>query len=103
MAEKMQTSPACSPRLADLLHPVFLAEVPRADELDFNASFASHLLRVLPRSDCGMARQISDSRDIRIFLSYRNDVIPPAKQIFGNVPKISIRSQKPNTPAICQA
>jgi hypothetical protein len=38
---------------------------------------------------------------ICIFLSYRNDVIPPAKQIFGNVPKISIRSQHPNTPAIC--
>src|SRR5437016_3807375 len=30
-------------------------------------------------------------------------IIPPAKQLRGNVPKISIRSKQPSTPVICAA
>ena len=36
-----------TPAGQNLFHPVFLPEIPLADELDLNASFGSHLLRVL--------------------------------------------------------
>src|SRR6202046_2592614 len=38
----------------NLFHPVFLSEVPLADELDLDPRFSSHLLRVLanPGAEC---------------------------------------------------
>jgi len=62
----------------NLLHPVFLPEVSLADELDLDASVRRHLFGVLPNPVPERLGEPSGSRRMRIFLSNRNDVIPPA-------------------------
>jgi hypothetical protein len=68
---------------------------------DLDSGFGSHLLRVLANP---VAERLSELRIVEDpDLPLVDDVIPSAKQIFGNVPKISIWSQQPNTPAISPA
>src|SRR3954447_16624201 len=82
-----------------LFHAILFSEVPFADELDLDARVRCQLLRVFANA---VPERLGEPGviEIRMFLSNRNEVIPPAKQIFGKVPKISIRSQQPSTPAI---
>ncbi len=86
----------------NLFYAVFFAEVPLADEFDLNARFRRQLLRILanPVTERFGELRVVEHPDVS---RVQYDVIPPAKQIPGNVPKISIRSQQPNTPAICAA
>ena len=64
-----------TPAGQNLFHPVFLPEVPLADELDLDSRFGRHLLRVLANP---VAERLGELRIVEypIFLSYRNDVIP---------------------------
>jgi hypothetical protein len=78
------------------LHQVFLPEVPLANELDLQARLRRQTLGGFPEP---VAEWLGELRIVEdpYLLSNRNDVIPPAKQIFGSVPKISIRSLQPDS------
>ena len=95
MAEKMQTSPACSPRLARISFTRSSIRKFRFRTNSISIPASSAIISAFSRIRLRNGSANFGYSNIRIFLSCRSDVIPPAKQIFGNVPKINIG---PNSP-----
>ena len=86
----------------DLLHTIFLPEVALADELDLDASVRRHLFSVLPNpvpKRVGELRVVEDAN----FPLKQKRRHSPCKADPRQGAKNNIRSQQPNTPAICAA